>query len=93
MREDKGYKLHLTQSEVEEYTLTGKIAAEAKDTPWKWRTDTIQEMTKIPVRDLFSRWIVGWVRYVSPKSHHHAININGFRFVFFYNESLTSLTS
>jgi hypothetical protein len=35
MREDKGYKLHLTQSEVDEYTLTGKIAAEAKDTPWK----------------------------------------------------------
>jgi len=35
MREDKGYKLHLTQSEVDEYTLTGRIAAEAKDTPWK----------------------------------------------------------
>ena len=32
MREDKGYKLHLTQSEVDEYTLTGRIAAEA---PWK----------------------------------------------------------
>ena len=27
MREDKGYKLHLTQSEVDEYTLTGIIAA------------------------------------------------------------------
>ena len=34
-REDVGYKLHLTQSEVDEYTLTGRIAAEAKDTSWK----------------------------------------------------------